>query len=251
MYHRLTPQAPGATDTRGRTLFESRKHAAAKFRHAIARSNELHSLYLDDPQLFESYDRFTRWQLDYMLPFFADLLEPEGYAEAIDFVVSDLCGVGISERDHDIERATPIIVRSLPAHPLETAAAAVELNAAALEFNLGIWRGLLTDGQLPEIISEARYLDACQATSSYEECMELVRLAVELGDTLKTLVRIPLIGGLLRTMRAPAHAAGYGALQVFLETGFIRFRQISDIDDFLELLHHRMEQIFAHIYQQK
>src|SRR5210317_2513911 len=101
-----------------------RKQAAAKFRRAIARSNELHAEYLDDQGLYESYDRFTRWQLDYMLPFFSDLLEPEGYAEAVDFIVSDLAGVGVSERDHDIERATPIIVRSLPAHALELAASA-------------------------------------------------------------------------------------------------------------------------------
>ena len=104
-----------------------RKQAAAKFRRAIARSNRLHAEYLDDPVLFESYDGFTRWQLDYMLPFFSDLLEPEGYAEAVDFIVSDLAGVAISDRDRDIERATPVIVRSLPGHPLEAAAAAVEL----------------------------------------------------------------------------------------------------------------------------
>ena len=55
-----------------------RQSAAARFRHAIARSNELHAEYLGDPGLYESYDQFTRWQLDYMLPFFSDLLEPEG-----------------------------------------------------------------------------------------------------------------------------------------------------------------------------
>ena len=228
--------------------FNNRKHAAATFRRAIARSNELHREYLGDLERLASYDRFTRWQLDYMLPFFSDLLDPPGYAEAVDFVVSDLCGVGISDRDRDIERATPVIVRSLPGRSLDTAAAAVDLNAAALEINLGIWRALRGDGELPAVISEADYIDACRATSSYEECMELVQLAVELGDTLKTLVRIPLIGGLLRTMRAPAHAAGFGALQEFLETGFITFRRISNIDRFLELLHRRMDQIFDHIY---
>ena len=219
-----------------------------KFRHAIARSNELHGGYLADAGLYASYDRFTRWQFDYMLPFFDDLLEPEGYAEAVDFVVSDLCGVGVSERDHDIERAAPVIVRSLPGHSLDAAAAAVELNAGALEINLRIWRGLLVDGELPATITEAEYLAACRATSSFEECMDLVKLAVELGDTLKTLVRIPLIGGLLRTMRAPAHAAGFGALQEFLENGYITFRRISDIDHFLDLLHQRMDEIFDHIY---
>ena len=227
----------------------SRKQAADTFRRATARSNELHSQYLDDPALFESYDRFTRWQLDYMLPFFADLLEPEGYAEAVDFIVSDLAGVGISERDRDIERAAPVIVRSLPAHPLATAAAAVELNARVLQINLGICRALLVNGELPPTIGETDYYGACQAVSSYDECMELVRLAVELGETLKRLVRVPLIGGLLRTMRKPAHAAGFGALQEFLETGYLTFHRISDIDRFLELLQLRLDQVFRRIYR--
>ena len=183
-----------------------------------------------------------------MLPFFDDLLEPEGYAEAVDFIISDLAGVGIAERDHDVERATPIIVRSLPAHALELAAAAAELNAGALEFNLAICRQLLVDGKLPATISEARYCTACRDASSYEECMDLVNLTVALGDGLKTLVRVPLIGMLLRTMRAPAHVAGFGALQEFLETGYLTFRRISDIDSFLELLDARMEKVFDRIY---
>ena len=228
---------------------ESRKQAARKFRSAIARSNELHAEYLVDPGLYASYDRFTRWQLDYMLPFFSDLLEPEGYAEAVDFIVSDLAGVGVSERDREIGRATPVIVRSLPAHPLETAAAAVELNARALEINLGICRELLVDEELPAVISERDYFIACRNVSSYEECMDLVHLAADLGETLKRLVRVPLIGGLLRTMRKPAHAAGFGALQEFLETGYLTFRRISDIDRFLELLRERMDQVFERIYR--
>ena len=228
-----------------------RKSAAVRFRRAIARSNELHAEYLLDPDLYESYDRFTRWQLDYMLPFFGDLLEPEGYAEAVDFIVSDLAGVGVSKRDREIERAAPVIVRSLPTHPLETAAAAVELNARALEINLGICRELLVDGKLPRVIAEKHYVDACRKVSSYDECMELVRLAVELGETLKKLVRVPLIGGLLRTMRKPAHAAGFGALQEFLETGYLTFRRISDIDRFLELLQLRMDQVFERIYRSR
>ena len=226
----------------------SRKQAATKFRRAIARSNELHRHYLDNPRLYESYDRFTRWQFDYMLPFFDDLLGPAGYEEAIDFVVSDLCGVGVSERDRDIERAAPVIVRTLPTHPLETAAAAVELNAGALDINLRIWRGLLVDGELPTQITEADYFATCRRVSSFTDCMALVKLASELGGTLKTLVRIPLIGGLLKSMRKPARAAGFGALQAFLESGFLTFRQISDIDRFLDLSQQRMDEIFRHIY---
>lgn len=226
----------------------NRKQAAARFRHAVAHSNALHSEYLEDPALYASYDRFTRWQLDYMLSFFSNLLEPEGYAEAVDFIVSDLAGVGVSQRDRDIERAAPVIVRSLPTHPLETAAAAVELNARALEINLGICRELLVAGELPPDIAEKDYLLACRTVSSLEECVELVHLAADLGETLKKLVRVPLIGGLLRTMRTPAHAAGFGALQEFLETGYLTFRRISDIDCFLGLLRARLSEVFEYIY---
>jgi hypothetical protein len=240
---------PGGSENRGHMAVSGRKKAAAKFRRAIARSNALHSEYLVDPLLYASYDRFTRWQLDYMLPFFSDLLEPKGYAEAVDFIVSDLAGVGVSGRDRDIERAAPVIVRSLPTHPLETAAAAVELNARALEINLGICRGLLVRGKLPAVITEREYCIACRKVSSYDECVDLVHLAADLGDTLKRLVRVPLIGGLLRTMRKPAHAAGFGALQEFLETGYVTFRRISDIDHFLELLRERMGEVFERIYR--
>ncbi len=226
----------------------ARQQAAAKFRRSIARSNELHAEYLGDAGLFDAYDRFTRWQFGYMVPFFDGLLEPEGYADAVDFIVSDLCGVGVSERDHEIERAAPVFLATLPTHPLESAAAAVELNARSLEINLAICRELSRDGALPGTITEARYSAACRRASSYEEIMELVQLASELGETLKTLVRIPLIGGLLRSMRRPAHAAGFGALQEFLETGFTTFRRISDIDDFLEVLGSRLDEVFRHIY---
>jgi hypothetical protein len=226
----------------------ARKQAASAFRSAIARSNALHATYLGDPSLYASYDRFTRWQVDYMLPFFGDLLEPEGYEEAVEFIVSDLAGVGVSERDRDLERATPVIVRSLPAHPLETAAAAVELNAAALEINTSIWSALLEDGRLPDEITEHAYCAACRKVSSYDECEELIGLAVDLGETLKALVRVPLIGMLLRTMRMPAHAAGFGALQEFLETGYLTFRRISDIDRFLDQLGRRLSEVFRHIY---
>ena len=78
--------------------------------------------------------------------------------------------------------------------------------------------------------------------------MELAGLATELGETLKTLVRVPLMGALLRTMRRPAHAAGFGALQEFLETGYLTFRRIADVDRFLEEVGQRLIDVFRHIY---
>lgn len=214
----------------------------------MRRSNELHVEYLEDAQLLENYDRFANWQLEYLLPFFSDLYRQEGYAEAIDFIMSDLAGVGVSNRDRDLERAAPAITSMLPLAALDTIASAAEMNARVLKVNIGICRCLAANNELPATITERDYCIACRQASSLEECVELVHLITGLGKTLKTLVEIPMLGIMLRAMRGPAHAAGFGALQEFLQTGYGTFRRIPDIDHFLSEIESRMIGIFERIY---
>jgi hypothetical protein len=225
-----------------------KKAAAARFRRYIRRSNELHAEYLEDAHLLQNYQRFAEWQLDYLLPFFNDLYAQEGYAEAIDFTMSDLAGIGISNRDRDLERAAPAITTMLPLPALETIAAAAEMNARVLEINISICRCLLVGNDLPAHITAIDYCVACRKASSLQDCVELVHLITGLGKTLKSLVEIPIIGMTLRAMRTPAHAAGFGALQEFLEKGYFTFRQIPDIDHFLGEIETRMIDIFEKIY---
>ena len=226
----------------------NRKAAADRFREHIGRSNELHVEYLENEHLLKNYDRFTNWQLEYLLPLFGDLHAREGYAEAIDFTVSDLAGISISSRDDDLERAAPAITNLLPLRALETIASAAEMNARILEVNIGICRELQVGNDLPEPITETEYCIACRTASSFDECVEIVHLVSGLGRTLKTLVKVPMIGITLRAMRVPAHAAGFGALQEFLETGFLTFRQIPDIEHFLGEIEQRAVEIFERIY---
>jgi len=225
-----------------------RKAAAARFRKYMRASNEQHLQYLDDAQLLDNYDRFANWQLQYLLPFFSDLYEESGYAAAIDFTMSDLAGIGISSRDRDLERAAPAITTLLPLRALVTIASAAEMNARVLKVNIAICRCLLVDNELPAEITEYDYCVACREASSLEECVELVRLVTGLGETLKSLVTVPMIGFTLRAMRGPAHAAGFGALQDFLEKGYFTFRQIPDIDHFLREIKNRMIEVFERIY---
>lgn len=231
-------------------MADSKKKAAAeKFRGNIARSNALHAEYLDDPQQLEKYDRFTKWQLDYLLTFFSDLHAEQGYKAAIDYVMSDLAGVGISRRDRDLQRAAPVITAMLPFKALQAVADAAEINARGLEINLAVFRSLLIDGQLPADISEQTYGAACRAASTFEEARAFIHQTTELGKTLESFVEWKIIGFLLRTMRAPAHAAGYGALQEFLETGYFTFRGIPDLDRFLHEIERRTIEIFCRLYQ--
>lgn len=233
-------------------MFHSaRETAAANFRKYMRRSNEVHETYLAEPGVPEQYERFTEWQMTYLLSFFEDLHAREGYAEAIDFTMSDLAGVSVSYRDRDLERAAPIIVRLLPLKALQTITAAAKLNLQVLEINLGIFGRLRVDGDLPAEIDELAYCAAFQQTSTPDDCDELVRLAISLGGTLKTLIRMPLLGAMLRTMHMPAHASGFGALHDFLETGYTTFRRIPDVDHFLEEIDTRMSEVFEQIFAQE
>ena len=111
-------------------------NTADKLRYFTNRSNQLHQKYLADPDLRLRYERFVSWQIAYMLPFYAELRQNKDTRTAIDFVVSDLAGIGISERDHDIHRVVPAMIRILPASALRTIATGMEMNARILEINL-------------------------------------------------------------------------------------------------------------------
>lgn len=226
----------------------NRKTEATRFRRNIRRSNKLHVEYLENERLLNNYERFANWQLEYLLPFFSDLYARDGYEKAIDFIMSDLAGIGISSRDRDLERAAPAITTMLPLRALATITTAVEMNARILEVNIGIFRHLLVGNDLPDPITEFEYCVACRKASSLDECVELVHLVTGLGRTLESLISIPMIGITLRAMRAPAHAAGFDALQAFLENGYLTFRQIPDIEHFLGEIEVRMIDVFKKIY---
>ena len=229
----------------------ARKSAARKFVGQIRRSNVLHHEYLDDESMRANYQALTEWQLDYLLPFFSDLYVQEGYQDAIEFVVSDLSGVGIADRDRDLERVAPLISRMLPTKALQTIAVGAEMNARILEINIGLCRRLLVDGAFPDPLSERSYLRALRTSTTLEECLDIVAVLGRLGESLDGLVRVPLISGTLRAMRVPAHAAGFGALQEFLENGFTTFKAIPDVPEFLEVLIGRTTAIFERSFSRK
>ena len=221
--------------------------AAEELREYTDRSNTLHEEYLGDPELLEKYQHFVAWQLEYMLPLYDGLRDSPNYASAVDFVISDLSGIAISERDHDIARVVPIMSKMLPDKALRAVASAMKLNAGILAINLSICRELYKDKSAKEVISEAAYLTACREASSLDECLEYVHLTAEVGHSLDHVIRIPMIGFTLKAMRAPARLAGFAALQGFLEKGYYTFKALEDVDQFLGDITMKMTEVMTEI----
>ena len=218
---------------------------ADRLRLYTEQSNSVHAQYLADPELLQQYEFFLNWQVAYTLPFYSEFQADPDTAAAVEFVISDLIGTGIIARDADLARVIPIMVRLLPDRALQTLASAMELNARALTINLDICRRLFDTTDVQAGISEHDYCAAFRYSTSFDECLELIELVVGLGHSLKRMVRSPALGMTLRAMHHPAHAAGFGAMQDFLETGYSTFHAIEDVDFFLGRFAERMEEVFG------
>jgi hypothetical protein len=222
--------------------------AAKELRKYAKRSNAIHKEYLSDKSLLSTYKRFVTWQTDYLLPFYENLRTSPDYSAAVDFVVSDLTGIGVSERDHDIARVVPAMSRMLPDRALRTMASAMRLNARVLEINLSICRELYGEGRVDAGFSEADYCSASRHAFELDECLELVHLTAEIGHSLDRVIRIPMIGLTLKAMLAPSRLTGFGALQRFLEKGYKTFHALEDVDRFLDDITLRMTEVFTRIF---
>jgi hypothetical protein len=224
--------------------------SAARLQLFTDSSNQLHHEYSYDPELLARYEYFLAWQTAYSLPFYAEFKRLPETEAAINFVVTDLIGAGISERDADLAHVLPIMRTLLPANALHALASAMELNARVLAINLAISRYIFANSDPVSGISERDYCVALRNATTLDECLDLIGLTITLGRSLKRLVRIPMMRITLRAMHRPAHATGFGALQDFLEKAYGTFRDIPDVEQFLDRLSVLMTQVFTRSFRE-
>ena len=102
--------------------------------------------------------------------------------------------------------------------------------------------------RLGESFDAAAYADAYRSVATRAQRERQLALVQELGRSLCTLVRIPLISLTLSVMRTPAKLAGLGELQQFLERGFGTFKQMRQPAAFVATIVERERAISAAIY---
>lgn len=219
-----------------------------RLRRFVKLSNDLHRAHLDTEPKRRRYGKFVDLQLGYFLPRYDDLRGRPGFGPAIDFIITDLVGPGIADRDRDLEKVVPIMSRTMPAGALSALATAMELNAGILEINLGITEKLadVIDADAP--LSERGYCLASREVAGYQDFTRFIAMTREAGLSLERIVHLPMIRPLLRTMRGPARIAGVADLQAFLEKGFETFRGLDDVPEFLEIIETRMAAVFHRVF---
>jgi hypothetical protein len=220
--------------------------AEARLVHQLECSRLLHQERGASAELAAALDRVAQWQARRLNASYADLAADPRYAEAIAFFQGELYGPGdFSQRDADLARVVPIMIRVLPDAVVETVAMAMELSTLSHELDHTLV-GMLNAGAP---FTVAAYCDAYRTCDNRVDRRRQIDLIVQTGRALDRYVRMPVLRPLLSMMRHPARIAGLSALQEFLERGFASFAGIRDVDVFLKAIESRetalMEAIFS------
>ena len=211
----------------------------------VERARVLHEARAASPDLAARLDRLAVWQSRRLKATYADLARQSRYAPAIEFFRSELYGGGdYSRRDADLARVVPVMTRVLPQGLIATVARAMELSVLSIELDRRMIEKLAPDAA----ISVAAYCDAFRALANREERLRQIALIVEVGRALDRYVAKPVLHSALVAMRAPARAAGFGALQTFLERGVAAFHRMRGAGEFLATVEARETALFEAIF---
>lgn len=182
-----------------------------------------------DPALGARVQALKAYQARRFARSYADLLSHPRYAGAARFFLDELYGPqDFADRDAQFERIVPALVRLFPQEIVETVEQLGELHALSEALDDGSARRLP-----PGPIGPAGYAAAWQAEGRAPARERQIALTLTIGAALDRYTRNRLLRGTLRLMRGPAQAAGLGALQQFLETGFDAFGGMRGAAEFL------------------
>jgi hypothetical protein len=175
------------------------------------------------------------WQTARLSRTYADLRADPQFTRAVDFFLSDLYGPQeFTSRDRDLARAWSYLKRTLPQAALDSLTRALELQVLTIELDLDLV-AVLPQGP----VTQQTYEIAYRTVGKRGKRVRQIDLIIAIGETLNRIVRHAWIGLALRAAHTPAHAAGFGALQDFLERGFAAFREMNDAQRLLRTVRDR------------
>ncbi len=175
---------------------------------------------------------------------YADLLKDPRYRHAAQFFLDDLYGPrDFTRRDDQFARVVPGLVRLFPHEIVKTVLSLAQLHALSERLDTTMAR-IWVEGPL----DGAAYGVAWRTVGGVADRERQVVLMLDVGRALDRYTRSALLRHSLRLMRGPAHAAGLGALQEFLERGFDTFREMRGADGFLSLVAQRERELSARLF---
>lgn len=223
-----------------------------RLRDHLAEASALRAAARGNPDGLRQRLHLREWQARRLADTHADLLAHPRFGPAAAFFLDDLYGPkDFSERDAEVQRILPMLVKLLPASAVRALALAVELDALSERLDGQVLDHLRAAGTIDDIddITPTDYACAYVQGDTRSDRQHQIELVGEVGEALGRLTRLALVASVLHMMHKPAYLAGLGELQEFLQRGFDAFRHMGAPDEFLALIRERetalMEALFA------
>jgi hypothetical protein len=218
---------------------------AADLDRLLARKRALDARAAASSELGARLRELRAWQAARLAHTYADLGADPRYTRAIEFFLTDLYGPrDFSQRERQFARAWRYLKRTLPDAALAALERALELEALSTDLDHALV-AILPAGPP----TAAGYAKAYREVGRRAARERQIALVVAIGEDLNRIVKHAWIGAALRAAHVPAHAAGFGVLQDFLERGFAAFRNMSEAAPLLRKIRERetqlMEQLFS------
>lgn len=190
------------------------------------------------------------WQARRLAVTYKDFSAEKRYQQAVKFFLDDLYGPeDFRQRDADLQKVLPIMLRVLPEAALAALSDALELQALTLELDHAMLALLENEFGFAQRLDSQMWSAAYRGCGRREARERQIALTVGAGRKLEQVVRKPMVYSLVLIARGPAMAAGFGALQSFVERGFRAFRSMRGAHSFIDAVEQRetrlMEQLFA------
>jgi hypothetical protein len=223
------------------------KREPGTFGWLVQRNAALRDVFAAEPRLQARLLELQRWQSQRLLRSHDDLHRAQRYRLAIEFFFDELYGGSDPRgRDRDLLKVQRVMERLLPAEALNALSLAVELEILSQELDAEVTRALPAGA-----ITVETYAEAYRAAGRRPDRERQILLLGEIGTYLDKVVRKPIVRTLVRLARRPAHAAGFGDMQDFLEHGLEAFEAMHGADEFLETIRSRewryLERLFASV----
>jgi len=197
------------------------------------------------PEMAQRLTDLRAWQSDRLAKTYEDLRRDPRCTAAVHFFLTDLYGPqDFMRRDDDFARAWGRLKRGLPDAALEVLGHALELQVLSAELDQAMV-ARLTEGPLTGL----SYANAYRAVGRADARQRQIDLVTGIGADLGRLVAFPLVCLALRAAHVPAHLAGFGALQDFLERGFEAFRKMGEPEVLLEAIRLRETALMHRLFE--
>jgi hypothetical protein len=216
-----------------------------ELRQLLDRNAALRDVFTDSPASRARLAELQKWQSQRLLKSHADLRASPRYRAAVEFFFNELYSGGDPRaRDRDLQRVHHVMERLLPREALRALMLAIELEIISQELDAEVVRGLPAGP-----LTVASYAEGYRRAGRRPDRERQIELLGMIGGYLDHVVRKPIIRALVRLARGPAHAAGFGTLQEFLERGLDAFEAMHGAGEFLSTIRDRevraMERVFA------